>query len=77
MKYGCAASGPFVVTVQPLIERWKSSATPRKTAADWRVAVHVRDVRSRDEAGDLGGDRRGEKPLCSSQRSSRTTGRAR
>src|SRR5437879_4666038 len=34
MKYGCAASGPFVVTVQPLIDRCQSSATPRQTAAD-------------------------------------------
>ena len=34
MKYGCAASGPFVVTVQPLIERCQSSATPSQTAAD-------------------------------------------
>ena len=34
MKYGCAASGPFVVTVQPLIDRCQSSATPRHTAAE-------------------------------------------
>ena len=34
MKYGCGESGPFVVTVQPLIERCMSSATPSQTAAD-------------------------------------------
>ena len=34
MKYGSADSGPFVVTVQSLIERCISSATPSQTAAE-------------------------------------------
>ena len=62
MKYGCAASGPLVVTVQPLIDRWKSSATPRQTRGRDGVAVDAGDVGRGHEPGDLGGDRRGRVP---------------
>ena len=59
MKYGCAASGPFVVTVQPLIERCQSSATPSQSAAEEASPFARREVGRRHEARDLGGDRGG------------------
>ena len=59
MKYGCGLSEPVEVTVQSLMLRWNSSATPRQTAGRGAVAVPVGDPRGGDQAGDLGGDRRG------------------
>ena len=69
MKYGCAASGPFVVTVQPLIERCQSSATPSQSAAEVGVAVRRARSAAATRPAISAAIVEGEKPLCSSQRS--------
>src|SRR6266498_3448586 len=69
MKYGPALLGPLLVTVQPLTERWKSSATPRHTRAEagspLLVAMSAAAIRPAISAAIVDG----EKPPCSSQRS--------
>ena len=74
MKYGCVASGPFVVTVQPFTERCQSSATPSQSAAEdaspltrARSAAAARPAISAAIV-------EGEKPPCSSQRSDPNAG---
>ncbi len=69
MKYGSGLLGPLLVTVQPLTERWKSSATPRYTRAEarspLRSAMSAAAIRPAISAAMVDG----EKPPCSSQRS--------
>ena len=74
MKYGCVACGPFVVTVQPLTDRCQSSATPSQTAAEavspFACASSAAAARPAISAAIVDG----EKPLCSSQRSTPNAG---
>src|SRR5260370_38601418 len=69
MKYGCDASGPDVVTVQPLIERCHWSAVARNTPDE--AASPLMSARSAAEispaiSAAMG---EGEYPPCSSHRS--------
>ena len=69
MKYGCVASGPFVVTVQPFTERCQSSATPSQRAAeDMSPLTRARSAAAARPAISAA-IVEGEKPPCSSQRS--------
>ena len=73
MKYR-AASGPLVVTVQPFTCRCQASATPSQTAAD-AVSPFARAssaAATRPAISEAIVD--GEKPLCSSQRSTPNAG---
>ena len=67
-------SGPLEVTVQSLMLRWNSSATPRQIAAETpsplRSAMRAAASRPAISAAIV----EGEKPLCSSQRSGPNAG---
>ena len=69
MKYGCAANGPFVVTVQPLIERCQSSATPSQSAAEAASPFTRARSAAATSPAISAAIVEGEKPPCSSQRS--------
>src|SRR5690242_9700044 len=69
MKYGCDASDPDVVTVQPLIERCHWSAVARNTAAEaaspLTSAMSAAEISPAISAAMV----EGEYPPCSSHRS--------
>src|SRR4029450_5237302 len=69
MKYCPDPYGPVVVTVQPLIERWKWSAAARSTRAEAEspLTSAIRPAATRPAISAAIVD--GEKPPCSSHRS--------
>src|SRR4249920_1135555 len=69
MKCGSEDCKPLVVTVQPLIERWKSSATARQTRADAASPLTSAMSAPASNPAISAAIVDGENPDCSSQRS--------